>query len=118
MHRIRDFHVNLQRLTADEIVALTTVKKKYKFSAHPKVKSVRSHVSWLPNISNTNTSTINAKNVARERTSRTQYLHEQSTNDITANAAMHGKCLHDVPTSTPDKGNYTYILTNTDLFQL
>lgn len=114
MHGICDFRVNLHRLTAKKIVALTTGKKK--LSAKTNVNSVRFHVSWLPTASNTNPSAINAKKVAGKRGSRIQSLHEQSTNDITCNAAMDGEYLHDVSTSAPHKGKY--ILTKTDLFQL
>lgn len=86
MHSIRDFRVSLNRLSAEEIVALTTEKKK--FLVEPTEKSVRLHVSWAPTISNTSPSAIDSKKLAGKRKHRTQSLHEHSAIDITSNAVM------------------------------
>lgn len=102
MHNIRNFRVKIHRLTAEEIISLTTEKKK--LSLKPNVCTVRFHVSWLPTTSNTTPSAINAKKMAGKRGSRTQSLLEQPTNDIICNGEMDGEYLHDV--STPHKGKY------------
>lgn len=104
MHGICNLRVNIHRLTTKKIVALTTGKTK--LSAKTNLNSVRFHVSWLPTVSNTNPSAINAKKVAGKRGSRIQSLHEKSTNDITCNAAKDGEYLHDVSTSAPHKGTF------------
>lgn len=100
MHGIRDCRVNVRRLTAEEIVSLTSVKKNR--LARGSLKSVRFHVPWLPTTLNTKPSVINSKEVAGKR-SRAQSLHERPLNDEKYGAAMDGEHLHVNSKAMPEK---------------
>lgn len=65
MHGIHDCRINVHRLTAEEIVSLTSVKKKR--LTRGSSKSIRFHVPWLPTTFKIKPSVINSEEVAGKR---------------------------------------------------